>query len=202
VRRESLDAGRALKHLEVISRRPHAVGSAEHAAVRDHIRGELAALGLRPEVQEEVVVNALRGDNIRAAAVNNVVARLRGTGGGRALLLTAHYDERSLQHQDEYALALARRLGGADLGRVREPDSVYFDLPGTTLLRYPVSVVIPPAVLTLALFVAVVVSGLGRGRLTPKGGAEVPDGPQSLAFRRALHKLTGAMAVLRWCAAG
>lgn len=31
---------------------------------------------------------------------------------------------------------------------------------------------------------------------------EVLDGPQSVAFRQALHKLTGAMAVLKWCAAG
>lgn len=316
-------SGRAMKHLEVIGQRPHAVGSAEHAAVRDHIRGELAALGLQPEVQEEVVVNALRGDNIRAAAVNNVVARLKGTGGGgKALLMAAHYDtvptspgasddgaavamlletlralktgaqlrndiiflftdaeevgllgakafadahpwakdvglvlnfeargaggpvimfetsdgngglirelaaaaprpvanslsyeiyrrlpndtdltvfkragvpgmnfayidgvmryhtpadslanidERSLQHQGEYALALARRLGGTDLNRVKEPNSVYFDLLGATLLRYPAGVVIPLAVLTLALFVVVAVLGIRRGRLTLKG---------------------------------
>jgi ornithine carbamoyltransferase len=31
---------------------------------------------------------------------------------------------------------------------------------------------------------------------------EVLDGPQSLAFRQAYHKMTGAMAVLRWCLAG
>ena len=31
---------------------------------------------------------------------------------------------------------------------------------------------------------------------------EVLDGPQSLAFRQAFHKLTGAMSVLKWCAAG
>jgi ornithine carbamoyltransferase len=30
---------------------------------------------------------------------------------------------------------------------------------------------------------------------------EVLDGPQSLAFRQARHKLTSAMAVLKWCAA-
>ncbi|MFZ0747743.1 MAG: hypothetical protein WAM70_00180 [Pyrinomonadaceae bacterium] len=30
---------------------------------------------------------------------------------------------------------------------------------------------------------------------------EVLDGPQSLAFRQAHHKLTSAMAVLKWCAA-
>jgi ornithine carbamoyltransferase len=29
---------------------------------------------------------------------------------------------------------------------------------------------------------------------------EVLDGPQSLAFRQARHKLTSAMAVLKWCA--
>ena len=29
---------------------------------------------------------------------------------------------------------------------------------------------------------------------------EVLDGPQSLAFRQAYHKMTGAMAVLKWCA--
>jgi ornithine carbamoyltransferase len=29
---------------------------------------------------------------------------------------------------------------------------------------------------------------------------EVLDGPQSLAFRQALHKMTSAMAVLKWCA--
>lgn len=31
---------------------------------------------------------------------------------------------------------------------------------------------------------------------------EVLDGPQSLAFRQAYHKMTGAMAVLRWCIGG
>nr|QEO74870.1 ornithine carbamoyltransferase [uncultured bacterium] len=31
---------------------------------------------------------------------------------------------------------------------------------------------------------------------------EVLDGPQSLAFRQAFHKMTGAMSVLKWCAAG
>ena len=30
---------------------------------------------------------------------------------------------------------------------------------------------------------------------------EVLDGPQSLAFRQAVHKMTSAMAVLKWCAA-
>jgi ornithine carbamoyltransferase len=31
---------------------------------------------------------------------------------------------------------------------------------------------------------------------------EVLDGPQSIAFRQAYHKMTSAMAVLAWCVAG
>jgi ornithine carbamoyltransferase len=31
---------------------------------------------------------------------------------------------------------------------------------------------------------------------------EVLDGPQSIAFRQAYHKLTSAMAVLDWCLGG
>jgi Ornithine carbamoyltransferase len=31
---------------------------------------------------------------------------------------------------------------------------------------------------------------------------EVLDGPNSVAFRQAKHKLTSAMAVLSWCLAG
>jgi ornithine carbamoyltransferase len=31
---------------------------------------------------------------------------------------------------------------------------------------------------------------------------EVLDGPQSIAFRQAYHKMTSAMAVLNWCVAG
>jgi ornithine carbamoyltransferase len=31
---------------------------------------------------------------------------------------------------------------------------------------------------------------------------EVLDGPQSIAFRQAYHKMTSAMAVLNWCAEG
>lgn len=84
-------SGRALKHLEVISRRPHAVGTEEHAAVRDYLLQQLTALGLEPEAQKTTVARK-SGGNIRVATVENVVARLKGTGAGRALLLVAHYD--------------------------------------------------------------------------------------------------------------
>jgi Peptidase family M28 len=88
-------SGRALKHLSAISRKPHSVGTAEHAVVRDYILQELRASGLEPEVQKTVVSNKLSG-SIRVATVENVAARLKGTGAGKALMLVAHYDTVSI----------------------------------------------------------------------------------------------------------
>lgn len=85
-------SGRAMKHLEVISRKPHPVGSLEHADVRNYLLQELSGSGLQPEVQETSVLSNKWG-GLRAATVRNVVARLGGTGGGgKALLVVSHYD--------------------------------------------------------------------------------------------------------------
>lgn len=72
-------SGRALKHLEVIAQRPHPAGTREHEAVRAYITGELSRAGLNPEVAG-------------TAFVSNIVARLKGQGGGKAVMLAAHYD--------------------------------------------------------------------------------------------------------------
>ncbi|HEX8709305.1 MAG TPA: M28 family metallopeptidase [Pyrinomonadaceae bacterium] len=86
-------SGRALKHLSSIARAPHPLGTAEHAAVRDYLVKELGALGLEAELQQAAVVNQMRGAPFFAGTVSNVLARLRGTGGGAAaVLLSAHYD--------------------------------------------------------------------------------------------------------------
>src|SRR5262245_57870367 len=77
-------SGRAMKHLEVICQRPHPIGSLEHAAVRKYIISELSTLGLQAEVQEAISVSSGLGV-LRAATVRNIVARLKGTGGGKAL---------------------------------------------------------------------------------------------------------------------
>src|SRR5215475_9526720 len=85
-------SGRAMKRLEVTSRKPHPVGSVAHAEVQDYIFRELAAAGLDPKVQETTVINNSFGD-LRAATVRNIAARLPGTaGGGKALLIASHYD--------------------------------------------------------------------------------------------------------------
>lgn len=84
-------SGRALKHVEVIARAPHELGSAEHAAVRDYILRELSAAGVSPEIQKTTVVTTRRGSPT-AATVENIVARLGGTDGGKAVVLVSHYD--------------------------------------------------------------------------------------------------------------
>lgn len=86
-------SARALKHIEAFARRPHPIGSGESAAVREYIAGELRALGLDAQVQT-AAVGAEHGPPYVAATVRNVVARLKGAGGGggKAVMLAAHYD--------------------------------------------------------------------------------------------------------------
>lgn len=84
-------SGRAIEHLKVISRKPHPVGVPEHAAVRDYLMQQLTALGLEPQVQKTTIANKVRG-SIRVATVENIAARLKGSGDGKALMLVGHYD--------------------------------------------------------------------------------------------------------------
>ncbi|MGH9741162.1 MAG: M28 family peptidase [Candidatus Acidiferrum sp.] len=48
----------------------------------------------------------------------------------------ASLDRGSLQQHGENALSLARSLGNADLAHLREPDAVYFSLPGNIFAYY------------------------------------------------------------------
>jgi hypothetical protein len=86
-------SARAMKQLEVISQRPHPIGSAEHTAVREYLLKELSAAGVGAEVQTTTVADSRRGGMIRAATVRNVIARLPGTqGGGKSVMIVSHYD--------------------------------------------------------------------------------------------------------------
>ena len=85
-------SGRALAHIKAISQKPRALGTAEHAAVRDYILNELTTAGLSPEVQRTTATNYLGNGNVRAATVENIIARLNGTSNTRAILLVSHYD--------------------------------------------------------------------------------------------------------------
>ncbi|MDQ1592733.1 MAG: hypothetical protein QOG71_3360 [Pyrinomonadaceae bacterium] len=313
-------SGRARAHLASIARKPHPLGTEEHAAVRDYILGQLTAAGLSPETQETLALNPNVIPN-RAGNVRNVLARLKGSGGGggKAVLLASHYDsvapgpgasddgagvaamletlralktgaplkndvifffsdgeeggllgsraftsehawakdvglvlnfearghqgpsimfetsrnnswlirefaraaphpvatsfayevysrlpkdtdlsvfkdanlagmnfayingvthyhtsldnaqnldERSLQHHGSYALALTRHFGNLDLNASQSGNAVYFDLFASTLVRYSEAWVVPFAVLTTLLFLAVVFLGLRRKQLS------------------------------------
>jgi hypothetical protein len=83
-------AERALDHVKEIAQRPHPVGSADNARVRDYVLGQLRTLGLEPQLQ------AATGVGTRYPAVGrveNILARMPGkTPGGLAVVLMAHYD--------------------------------------------------------------------------------------------------------------
>ena len=90
-------SGRALKHLQSISKNPHPVGSLEHQQVRDYIFAELSSMGLNPELQKAATVQQFPNNLVRAARVENIAARLKGTSTGsspKALMLVGHYDSR------------------------------------------------------------------------------------------------------------
>ena len=82
---------RAMTKLQVIARKLHPMGVPAHGEVREYLLGELSALGVAPEVQTATIVSERRRP-ARAATVQNIVARLAGTAGGKSLLLASHYD--------------------------------------------------------------------------------------------------------------
>jgi hypothetical protein len=86
----AFSADRALVHVREIAQRPHPVGSADHARVREYILRQLRALGLDPQVQEATGIATRYPE---AGYVRNIIARLPGrTPGGLSVVLMAHYD--------------------------------------------------------------------------------------------------------------
>jgi hypothetical protein len=79
----------ALVHLKEITKKPHFTGSPEHKVVRDYIVSQLEELGLQVEIQEQIAVNR----KWRATTnTKNIVAKIKGSETGKALLLLSHYD--------------------------------------------------------------------------------------------------------------
>ena len=80
---------RALVHLKEITKKPHYTGSEAHTVVRNYLVNEFEQLGLTVEIQEQVAVNK----KWRAATnTKNILARIKGSENGKALLLLSHYD--------------------------------------------------------------------------------------------------------------
>ena len=95
-------AERALVPLEKIARAPHYHGTDEHTRVRDFIISELEKLGLETQVQEAFI---LSNNTKRLVRPKNIVARLKGSGSGKSLVLLSHYDS-----------ALVPSFGASDAG--------------------------------------------------------------------------------------
>ena len=79
---------RALVHVKQISQKPHAVGFPAHAEVQSYIVSELEKMGLETSLQEGYTP----GDWGNLCSATNILARIKGTNSGKALMLLTHYD--------------------------------------------------------------------------------------------------------------
>ncbi|MEW6365217.1 MAG: M20/M25/M40 family metallo-hydrolase [Acidobacteriota bacterium] len=80
---------RAMRHVAAIAQEPHPIGTPEHTRVREYLVEQIRAAGLTPVVWQTVALDAER---LSAGTVQNVMARMKGTCGRRAIMLSAHYD--------------------------------------------------------------------------------------------------------------
>lgn len=79
----------ALHHLQNISTKTHFVGSAEHKNVQSYIVTELEKLGLEVRLQTQTAINKKW---VAGTTAQNILARIKGSEEGKALLLLTHYD--------------------------------------------------------------------------------------------------------------
>lgn len=84
----SFSTDRALVHVKNLSKEPHAVGFPGHANVRSYIISELKKMGLEATLQEGYTA----GDWANLSKATNILARIKGSDSGKALLLLSHYD--------------------------------------------------------------------------------------------------------------
>jgi hypothetical protein len=89
---EIFSSARAFKHVEAISAMPRPMGTHGNVAAREYIVDALRAAGLDPEVQQTTALNQNWNGIARVGAVQNVLARLKGTDNSKAVLLMSHYD--------------------------------------------------------------------------------------------------------------
>ncbi len=79
----------ALYHLKNISQKQHYVGSEEHKIVQTYIVNELQKMGLETEIQTQTAINRKW---FAATTAQNIIAKVKGSDTGKALVLLSHYD--------------------------------------------------------------------------------------------------------------
>jgi hypothetical protein len=85
-----IDLERASAHVAEIAASPHPIGSHRNREVRDYLQNALRDLGLDTELQQTAVIynHPLRAErHVRAAHVENIIARLPGRESGPAVAL-------------------------------------------------------------------------------------------------------------------
>ena len=95
-----------MQDVRAIAARPHPVGSAANAEVRDYLVRRLQALGMNVSVQNTTSV--LTFGTARAVHVENIIATRKGIASSKAVLLVAHYDSETKAPgagDDGYAVA-------------------------------------------------------------------------------------------------
>ncbi|WP_350284444.1 M28 family peptidase [uncultured Croceitalea sp.] len=79
---------RALSHVKNISKEPHGVGFAGHKRAMSYVIGALNKMGLQTTTQEGYTA----GDWGNLSKATNIIAKIKGTSSGKALVLMSHYD--------------------------------------------------------------------------------------------------------------
>ena len=79
----------------------------------------------------------------------------------------ANLDPRTLQHQGENLLAMARHLVRLDLDDVRREDVVYVSILQRSVAIYPKGWVVPLLALSVVMYLAVLALGASRKRIRP-----------------------------------
>ena len=93
---------RALIPLKEITKAPHYIGTAAHTRVREYIVEQLKGLGLETEIQEGFILNPKWKSLDKP---KNILAKIKGSGNSKSLLLLSHYDS-----------ALTPSFGASDAG--------------------------------------------------------------------------------------
>ena len=80
-----------MTHVSEIGQRPHPVGSADHARVRDYVAATLEGMRLTVERQTTTAIRR-ETSGAYAASIENLLVRVKGAASTGAVLLATHYD--------------------------------------------------------------------------------------------------------------
>ncbi|HZW63658.1 MAG TPA: M28 family peptidase [Flavobacteriaceae bacterium] len=86
---DTFSTQKALAHVEVLSQKPHYLGTTAHDTIKQYLLSELAALGFEVSIQEAYSLTEDWGSFTKP---QNILARYKGSENGKALLLMSHYD--------------------------------------------------------------------------------------------------------------